>query len=121
MRQVLLGAAHFACAVRPSCRFAHGRLAPFTFIVLTDAGRSIFWRSLCILRLTSIVLLRRAAFRAAIFPRGWVLFFGAFRVALPCLILVLRAVPCFLLVSGVRFVFHFRLCCPHRVFLCYHH
>ena len=120
MRQVLLGAAHFACniacAIRPSCRFAYGRLAPFTFIVLTDAGRS-----LCILRLASVVSLRRAAFRAAIFPRGWVLFFGAFRVALPCLIPVLRAVLCFLLVSGVRFVFHFRLCCPHRVFLCYHH
>ena len=66
---------------------------------------AVFWRSLCVLRLTSVVWLCRTTFRTAIFPRGWVLFFGAFRVALPCLILVLRAVPCFLLVSGVRFVF----------------
>ena len=46
MRQVLLGAAHFACAVRPSCRFAHGRLAPFTFVLLTDAGLSLLAQSL---------------------------------------------------------------------------
>ena len=114
MRQVLLGAAHFAFAIRPSCLFAHGRLAPFTFVLLTDAGLSLLAQSLrseaCFHRFGC------TAFRASIFPRGWVLFFGAFRVALPCLILVLRAVPCFSLVSGVLFVFHFRRCCPHRAF-----
>ena len=41
LRQVLLGAAHFAFAIRPSCLFAYGRLAPFTFVLLTDAGLSL--------------------------------------------------------------------------------
>ena len=46
MRQVLLGAAHFAFAIRPSCLFAYGRLAPFTFVPLTDAGLSLLAQSL---------------------------------------------------------------------------
>ena len=113
-RQVRLGAAHFAFSIRQSCLFAYGRLAPFTFVLLTDAGLSLLAQSL-----HSKAYFYRfgcTAFRTSIFPRGWVLFFGAFRVALPCLILVLRAVPCFSLVSGVLFVFHCRRCCPHRVF-----
>ena len=95
----------------PLCVRAFG---PFTFVLLTDSGLSLLAQSL-----PSKAYFCRfgcTAFRTSIFPRGWVLFFGAFRVALPCLILVLRAVPCFSLVSGVLFVFHCRRCCPHRVF-----
>ena len=116
IRQVLLGTAHLACAIRPSCRFAYGRLAPFTFIILTDAGRSLLAQSLHSKVYFYRFWLCRTAFRTASYPRGWVLFFsfllcpgcgilsGAFRVALQFLILVLRAGPCFLFVSGVRFV-----------------
>ena len=76
MRQVLLGAAHFACAIRPSCRFAHGRLAPFTFIILTDAGRSLlaqslhskayFYRFGCAVRLSALLFFRGVGFFSSV-------------------------------------------------------
>ena len=82
MRQVnvLLGTAHLACAIRPSGFFEEGHLAPFTCIVLTDAGRSLLHSKVYFYRFW----LCRTAFRTAIRGVGYFSFLSCFVRGVGC-------------------------------------